>query len=283
MKVLKRKREEVKALLLWDNAPAHPTELISECGKIVTKFLPPNSTSLIQPQDQGIISSFKRYYRKRFVRQCLTIGEDATSRDCLSFLKKYNLLDAIYNCSSAWNDVTEATLKNCWNKLIDMNEQPTEGESSTFEEQEDANFFSKHLSLDEAELNEWLYNDEEVCTVNEEEIVKEIDDENEKGGEDFEDMTQLEDNGSNVFDIKIADAIDGIDMNLKLMSLEKHCDLYDGYFNVFETYRKELVQKKSVFKKQTKVTEFFQVSLFFSLNLIFLFSFNLFFLFSEKR
>ena len=50
---------ECKILLLLDNAPAHPSisTLQSNDGKIVTKFLPPNTTLLIQPVDQGILES----------------------------------------------------------------------------------------------------------------------------------------------------------------------------------------------------------------------------------
>ena len=48
---------KVKALLLMDNAPAHPDKLISKDGQIKVKFLPTNTTSLIQPVDQEIIES----------------------------------------------------------------------------------------------------------------------------------------------------------------------------------------------------------------------------------
>ncbi|UYV70519.1 hypothetical protein LAZ67_7003393 [Cordylochernes scorpioides] len=43
--------DQVKALLLVDNSPAHPTELISNDGNIKCKFLPPNTTSVLQPMD----------------------------------------------------------------------------------------------------------------------------------------------------------------------------------------------------------------------------------------
>ena len=57
---------EYKVLLLIDNAPAHPSEevLKSKDGKVVTMFLPPNTTSVIQPMDQGILVGMKRHYKK---------------------------------------------------------------------------------------------------------------------------------------------------------------------------------------------------------------------------
>ena len=46
-----------KALVLVDNAPGHPVYELSVNMKFV--FLP---TAVIQPMDQGIISTFKSYY-----------------------------------------------------------------------------------------------------------------------------------------------------------------------------------------------------------------------------
>ena len=44
-------REEVKAVLLLDNAPVHAAEdiLRSDNGKIKCLFMPPNTSALIQP------------------------------------------------------------------------------------------------------------------------------------------------------------------------------------------------------------------------------------------
>ncbi|UYV83999.1 TIGD1 [Cordylochernes scorpioides] len=49
-----------KVLLLIDNAPGHPQDLEYENVKVI--FLPKNTTSLLQPLDQGIISTFKALY-----------------------------------------------------------------------------------------------------------------------------------------------------------------------------------------------------------------------------
>ena len=57
--------DEVKALLLLDNAPAHPSDksLVAHNGRIRVLYLPANTTSIIQPMDQGVIVSAKRMYR----------------------------------------------------------------------------------------------------------------------------------------------------------------------------------------------------------------------------
>ena len=57
---LKNKNLVFKLLLLLDNAPSHLTDLSHPNVQI--EFLPPNTTSLLQPLDQTIIAAFKAYY-----------------------------------------------------------------------------------------------------------------------------------------------------------------------------------------------------------------------------
>ena len=58
----KMKAEGHKILSLLDNAPIHPKDL--EMSNIELFYFPPNTTSLIQSLDQGIIKVFKDYYKK---------------------------------------------------------------------------------------------------------------------------------------------------------------------------------------------------------------------------
>ncbi|XP_041372694.1 tigger transposable element-derived protein 4-like [Gigantopelta aegis] len=55
------KRQKRKILLLVDNCPAHPK--VSGLTSIILAFLPPNTTSKIQPMDQGIIANVKVNYQ----------------------------------------------------------------------------------------------------------------------------------------------------------------------------------------------------------------------------
>ena len=64
--VLKR-----KVILLVDKSPAHPN--IGELKSIRLEFLPANTTSLIQPMDQGVI---KNFYRQELVQMTITGIED---------------------------------------------------------------------------------------------------------------------------------------------------------------------------------------------------------------
>ena len=58
----------LKALLVLDNAPAHPPgfedDLSEEFEFIKVKFLPPNSTPILQSMDQRVILNFKKLYAR---------------------------------------------------------------------------------------------------------------------------------------------------------------------------------------------------------------------------
>ena len=67
--------QQPKAILVLDNGSAHSLgdELKSNDWKIIAKFLPPNA--LIQPMDQIILESTKRFYKKFVLRDILSQTE----------------------------------------------------------------------------------------------------------------------------------------------------------------------------------------------------------------
>lgn len=58
-------KKKKKILLLVDDCVVHPKA--SDLKSIMLTFLPPNTTSVRQPMDQGIIRSLKNNYRKILV------------------------------------------------------------------------------------------------------------------------------------------------------------------------------------------------------------------------
>nr|XP_033788001.1 jerky protein homolog isoform X2 [Geotrypetes seraphini] len=104
--------ENSKVLLLLDNCRTHPPaeELVN--GNIFVCYLPVNVTSLIQPMDQGVIQNVKMFYMRDFMQKMSNF--DGT---VLDFQKKYNLKDALYAVSCAWDSVRSETLRKCWRKL----------------------------------------------------------------------------------------------------------------------------------------------------------------------
>jgi len=99
-------------LIFVDNAPSHPHVTLSN---VMVVFLPPNTTSVIQPMDQGIIQTMKlKFYQQqsqRIIREM-----DNTSLSGSELLKKITVLDTIYWISRAWNSVDTSTIIKCFNK-----------------------------------------------------------------------------------------------------------------------------------------------------------------------
>src|SRR6266480_3018265 len=74
----KMKQRRRKIVLLLDNAPVHLIldETQEKLDSIVVKFLPPNTTTALQPCDAGIIHSFKCHYKRLFVQNRIDAYDD---------------------------------------------------------------------------------------------------------------------------------------------------------------------------------------------------------------
>ncbi|GBL94746.1 hypothetical protein AVEN_244732-1 [Araneus ventricosus] len=84
-----------------NNATSHPDDL--KLKNINLVFLPPNTTSMLQPLDQGIIRSFKVGYRKLLLRQLLS--QICSCKSSEEFAKSVSVLDAISWTKSALKKV----------------------------------------------------------------------------------------------------------------------------------------------------------------------------------
>lgn len=103
-----------KVLLIMDNCSAHV--LLAELPDRIQLrnttvfYLPPNTTSKLQPCDAGIIRNLKAYYRRSFNRLLWQHMEDNVANP-----DKMDILQAIRLVVPAWKDeVKPATIANCF-------------------------------------------------------------------------------------------------------------------------------------------------------------------------
>lgn len=108
----KMSQQNRKILLFLDNAASHPKDIILKNIKIV--FLPPNTTSVCQPLDQGVIQNFKVHYRTAIIKNLLPSINFVDSAKTL--IKTVNVLDALYFIKQSWEKVTPKTIENCFGK-----------------------------------------------------------------------------------------------------------------------------------------------------------------------
>lgn len=99
-----------KILLLMDNCSAHGTKhTLPELDNIDIQFLPPNTTSKLQPLDAGIIAAMKKRYRKRQMEHAVDLLDVGVLN-----IYKNDILTAMRWLETIWANVTEEIIRNCW-------------------------------------------------------------------------------------------------------------------------------------------------------------------------
>ncbi|XP_064422751.1 tigger transposable element-derived protein 6-like [Latimeria chalumnae] len=117
-------RQDRHVLLFLDNAPAHPHDL-PELSNVKLVFLPANTTSVLQPLDQGIIQNVKVNYRKRLLWKVL--GEIDKGKSAYDVVKSITDLDAVQWVSESVKVVCRSTVWKCFAKAgIVLDAAPTE-------------------------------------------------------------------------------------------------------------------------------------------------------------
>jgi hypothetical protein len=90
------------------NAPGHPQSISIENENIPVVFLPPNTTSLLQPLDQDIISCVKASFTRQFL--------EMVRKSCYIRL---SVLSAVpWNGVRSWNDYLRIWGDNCFSFCI---------------------------------------------------------------------------------------------------------------------------------------------------------------------
>ncbi|XP_061166736.1 tigger transposable element-derived protein 4-like [Saccostrea echinata] len=121
LKSLNRKMvcQKRKILLFLDNAPSHQKINLSN---IKLQFFPANTTSKLQPMDQGITQCLKLKFRKRQLKKMVQ-EMDHSSKCGSEILKKNSLLDAIYWIDRSWKEVETPTIVKCFKNCVFFDKQ----------------------------------------------------------------------------------------------------------------------------------------------------------------
>jgi len=131
----KMKRQGRHVLLFLDNATCHPNITLSNV-KII--FFPPNTTSRLQPIDQGVGANLKTSYRTRVMRALLLKIRDASSVTELS--NSLNVLEAIQWIRQAQDSIRPETVRKCFLKagFPDTKEQVNNDDDGDAQDLDDA-------------------------------------------------------------------------------------------------------------------------------------------------
>ena len=107
----KMRNDNRNILIFLDNATSHKA---FEYSNVKFAFFSPNLTSEVQPLDQGIINSFKAYYRGALLKRRLLLIDECINGT--EFTKKIAVLDAVKWAAQSCESVSVNTISNCFVK-----------------------------------------------------------------------------------------------------------------------------------------------------------------------
>ena len=92
----KMRQQKRKIMLFMDNVSSHVGSDALGLSNVTVKFLPPSTTSYLQPLDGGIIQAFKLRYRQKLM-ECILAHVDA-SMSGTALAKQITVLNAMKWC-----------------------------------------------------------------------------------------------------------------------------------------------------------------------------------------
>ncbi|XP_061672523.1 tigger transposable element-derived protein 1-like [Syngnathoides biaculeatus] len=111
----------LKCLLVMDKASAHPPaleeDLDIEYDFIKVKFLPSNTTLLLQPMGQPLISNFKKLYTRALFLRCFEVTQGTDLPLNVFWRDQFNIFHCINMIDEVWREVSYRTLQSAWKKL----------------------------------------------------------------------------------------------------------------------------------------------------------------------
>ncbi|XP_049311737.1 tigger transposable element-derived protein 4-like [Bactrocera dorsalis] len=238
----------------WD-----PHHKIDDLRSITLVFLPPNTTSILQPMDQGVIRAFKSYFRKFLVLKL--INDHDNNKNNKVGQVKITILDAILMMYDAWNKVSEITISNCFKhagfSIANIGVTST-SISSDFDDEDDvplsvwASAFESSLPISTEQIEEFssIDNNLAICgELTDEAIVQNVIVDQSDSDDSADENDQISSSPSVSEALKSAEILNQfvhanfVDESAKNMMSILHNAVRDSYFH----HNK---------KKQSKITDF---------------------------
>lgn len=92
-------------------------ELNSVNDNVEVVFLPPNTTSILQPLNQGIIDLVRKIYKRSLLEKFYFRNDDQPTA-MIDVVKKVDLYDCVKMLSDAWDYVSGPTISKSWKSLL---------------------------------------------------------------------------------------------------------------------------------------------------------------------
>lgn len=108
----KSKNLNYKALLLVDNTPAHSKYMEKVCLNIKVIYLPPVMMSVLQPMNQGIITTCQAYY----LRRAMWYNVEQMDKHSSGILETWKHL-FLPSKKKAWHEVTAQEMNRIWRAI----------------------------------------------------------------------------------------------------------------------------------------------------------------------
>nr|XP_034194539.1 jerky protein homolog-like [Osmia lignaria] len=155
-----------KVLLILDNFSGHKlSDEEMDDGYFQIMFLPPNTSSLIQPMDQGVIAKFKKHFRHKLLRQVLQYTGGVSD-----FYADYDIKDCIDIVSECWNNITATNIFNAWNKICNRETRFTNFHTSS---SATTSCDAAYETISGEEVTEWINHCGETETIRENVVEEE--------------------------------------------------------------------------------------------------------------
>ena len=104
-----------KVFLVFDKKGNYPADLNYDGVK--TEFLPPNTTSFLQPVDQGVIRAFKAIYTRNSLHHLVAEMDDDGGFKLKDYWKKFTIVTCLTIIGQAFKDMKHQTINLHWKKL----------------------------------------------------------------------------------------------------------------------------------------------------------------------